>query len=192
MFKTEIRGNFIYEFPLGKGARGLKRALLYGWELSGIYSLYSGQFLTPQWTGPDPTGTAYTSSRTPAQVTIRPDHLHDANLPSAQRSTSRWFDVGAFAPPPAGRFGTSARGVIKGPSSWAVNAGLAKQFDLRGRARLRWEITSTNFFNHPNWNNPGTNISSLATAGVITGAGGEQALDTTGPRSFRTGLRLEW
>jgi hypothetical protein len=187
-----VTGNFIWEMPFGKGARGLKRGLLYGWELSGIYSLYSGQFLTPQWTGPDPTGTAYTSSRTPAQVTIRPDHLRNANLPKDQRSTARWFDVSAFAPPPLGRFGTSAKGVIKGPGSWAFNAGLAKHFSFRERARLRWEITATNLFNHPNWNNPGTNITSLATAGVITGAGGEQALDTTGPRSFRTGLRLEW
>ncbi len=187
-----VTGNLIYEFPFGRGSRGLKRVLLQGWELSSIYSLYSGQFLTPQWTGPDPTGTAYTSSRTPAQVTIRPNHLRNANLPRDQRSTARWFDVGAFAPPDPGHFGTSARGVIKGPGSWTVNAGLAKHFSIAERARLRWEITATNFFNHPNWNNPGVNITSLASAGVITGAGGEQPLDTGGPRVFRTGLRLEW
>jgi len=187
-----VTGNLIYEFPFGKGARGARRAVLDGWELTAVYSLFSGEFLTPQWTGPDPTGTAYTSSRTPAQVTIRPDHLRNANLPEDQRSTARWFDVSAFAPPQPGQFGTSAKGVIKGPGSKVFNAGLAKHFAFGERTRLRWEITATNFFNHSNWNNPGVNITSVAGAGVITGAGGEQDLDAGGPRSFRTGLRLEW
>ena len=60
------------------------------------------------------------------------------------------------------------------------------------RLRLRWEITGTNFFNTPNYNNPGVTITTLASAGVITGAGGEQDLDAGGPRNFRMGLRLEW
>ncbi|MEK7409671.1 MAG: carboxypeptidase-like regulatory domain-containing protein [Acidobacteriota bacterium] len=187
-----ITGNLIYEFPFGKGSRGLMRALLQGWEWTSVYSFFSGEFLTPGWTGTDPTGTAYTSSRTPAQVTIRPNHLRDANIPTSQRSTGRWFDVSAFAPPVPGSYGTAAKGVIKGPGSQVVNVGLAKRFTLAERLRLRWEITGTNFFNTPNYNNPGVNITSVAGAGVITGAGGEQDLDAGGPRSFRMGLRLEW
>ena len=187
-----VTGNLIYEFPFGKGSTGLKRALLEGWEWSSIFSVYSGQFLTPLWTGPDPTGTAFTSSRTPAQVTIRPNHLRNANLSGDERSIARWFDVSAFGPPTAGSFGTSAKGVIKGPGSNTLNVGLAKHFRFTEQVRLRWEITATNFFNTPNYNNPGVNITSLAAAGVITAAGGEQPLDTSGPRAFRTGLRLEW
>ena len=157
-----------------------------------MYSFFSGEFLTPLWTGPDPTGTIFTSSRTPAQVTIRPDHLHDANLPTDQRSTTNWFDVSAFGAPAAGRFGTSAKGVIHGPGSQIVSVGLAKNFSLGERARLRLEITGTNFFNTPNYTNPGVNISQLGSVGVITDAGGELDLDAAGPRAFRTGLRLEW
>ena len=37
--------------------------------------------------------------------------------------------------------------------------------------RLCLEITSTNFFNHPNWDNPGLNISSPTDVGVISSAG---------------------
>ena len=36
---------------------------------------------------------------------------------------------------------------------------------------LRWELTATNFFNHPNYNNPVTNITSTATLGTISGVG---------------------
>ena len=34
---------------------------------------------------------------------------------------------------------------------------------------MRWELTATNFFNHPNYNNPATNISQAAAVGVISG-----------------------
>ena len=77
-----------------------------GWEVSAVYSYYSGMFLTPLWTGPDPTGTAFSSSSTPANVTIRPDRLRDGNLPSDERSINGWFDASAFVRPAVGRFGS--------------------------------------------------------------------------------------
>ncbi|MDX1980466.1 MAG: carboxypeptidase regulatory-like domain-containing protein, partial [Bryobacteraceae bacterium] len=166
-----VTGNLIYELPFGKGKRYLAgahpvaRAVLGNWELNGVYSFYSGQFLTPAWTGPDPSGIAFTASRTPAQVTIRPDHLRDANIPTGQRSTGRWFDVASFERP-AGLFGTSAKGVIVGPGSAVVNTGLAKHFVLKERMRLRLEMTATNLFNSPNYANPNTNITSIAQVGV--------------------------
>ena len=168
------------------------RALVGGWEMSVVYSSYSGQFLTPQWTGPDTTGTAFSSSRTAAQVTIRPNQLRDPNLPGDRRSVNGWFDAGAFAPPSAGSFGSAAKGVIKGPGSSIVNTGLSKRFDLGERLRLRWEMTATNFFNHPNWDNPGVTITSQAQVGVISAIGGVSSLDSSGARGFRMGVRLEW
>jgi hypothetical protein len=196
--------NWIYQLPFGKGkplggnaGRGLNLAIG-GWEISGVYSYYSGQFLTPLWSGPDPTGTAFTTSRTPANVTIRPDQLRDANLDKDQRSVTNWFDVGAFAPPALGRFGTSAKGVIHGPDVNVWHAGFFKNFYLGSSdrsPRLRWELTATNFFNHPNYNNPVTNISSTGVVGTISGVGlvnGSSTGDQPGARSFRMGLRFDW
>jgi hypothetical protein len=196
--RHRIAGYVLYELPFGKGRpllanpHPLVGAIAGGWELSVVYQRHSGQFLTPLWTGPDPTGTAFTSSGTPAQVTIRPNLLHDPNLPASERTPSRWFDPTAFGPPPPGSFGTAAKGVIKGPGSEVWDVGFAKHFDLGGRLRLRWELTATNFLNHPNWSNPATNISSLAQVGVISGVGDVSDLDPSGPRSFRMGIRLEW
>lgn len=193
-----VTGNFIYEAPVGRGrkflsgANPLVNAIFGGWELSGVFSLYSGRFLTALWTGPDPTGTAYTTSRTPAQVTIRPDHLKDANLPGDERSVNRWFDGSAFAPPQPGSFGTAAKNTIKGPGVTVLNAGLAKYFPIRERLRVRCEITSTNVLNHPNYSEPGLNISQPVQLGVISGVGGVAAYDRTGPRNVRMGVRLEW
>lgn len=191
-------GNLIYLLPFGRGRSLLSsagpalNALVAGWEVSAIYTRHTGQFLNPEWTGPDPTGTAFTTSRTPAQVTLRPDHLRNANLPENQRSVNRWFDPGAFGPPAPGRFGTSAKGVIKGPGGNMLHTGLGKYFDVTERVKLRWELSATNIANHPNWSNPATNISSTAQVGVISAVGEVWDFDRGGIRSFRTGLRLEW
>jgi len=195
-----LTGNFIYELPFGKGKRFLSgRGRLFdlmagGWQISSIFESFSGQFLTPLWSGPDPTGTAFTSSSTPAVVTIRPDQLRSPNLPPGQRSVTHWFDAGAFAAPEPGSFGTSAPGVIKGPGSWILNSGLYKSFTVWERVRFRWEFTATNVLNHPNWANPGTNITSLAQVGVISGVGTNNTnyIDAIGPRSMRMGFRVTW
>ena len=195
--------NWVYQLPFGKGRHWLSGAsrpvnlLIGGWEWSGIYSLYSGQFLTPQWSGPDTTGTAFTTSRTPANVTRRPDQLRDPNLPADQRSVNRWFDAGAFAAPQPGQFGTGAKGTIKGPGVNVWHMGFHKEIPFGDTgARLRAEMTATNIFNHPNWSNPSsTNITQIANVGVISGVGGVNGSSTgdqPGPRSFRLGLRVEW
>ena len=67
-------------------------------------------------------------------MTIRPDILRDANLPTDERSVNRWFDTGAFAGPSSGRFGTSAKGVIKGPDVNVWHVGFFKTSGLE-RAR---------------------------------------------------------
>jgi hypothetical protein len=125
-------------------------------------------------------------------VTIRPNQLSDPNLPAGERTTDQWFDPTAFAPPTPGSFGTAAKGIIHGPGSDVWDVGFAKHFDLSKGLRLRWELTATNFFNNANYSNPGTNISSLAQVGVISGVGDVSDLDPSGPRSFRMGIRIEW
>jgi hypothetical protein len=100
--------------------------------------------------------------------------------------------VSAFGAPTPGSFGSAAKGTIKGPGIKIMHVGLGKHFWLGEQLRLRWEMTATNFFNTPNYNNPGVNITSVAAAGVITSAGGQQPLDAGGPRNFRMGLRLDW
>jgi hypothetical protein len=191
-------GNIIYDLPFGKGkhflanAHPVVRKIVEGWQLSAIYSMTSNDFLTPLWTGPDPTGTAYTTSRTPATVSIRPNYLFNGNLPADQQTVNRWYDVSAFAAPTAGSYGSAAKGVIKGPGVSVVDAGLSKYVSLWERVRLRLEITSTNFFNHPNWSDPGMTVTDVAGAAIITGASGTHSLDQPGSRGFRAGARVEW
>ena len=161
-----------------------------GWELAVVAYFQTGQFLTPLWSGPDPTGTAYTESDSPAFVTIRPNIFRNPNLPSDQRSLNQWFDPAAFGPPTPGNFGTSAKGVVIGPGSTVWHTTMGKYVSLYERLRLRFEMTAFNVFNHPNWANPRMNITS--SPGRITGVVGRNDLDSLGPRQLRASLRLEF
>jgi hypothetical protein len=191
-----ITASMIYQLPFGHGRQYFANspralnAVFGGWELGAVNLTQTGQFLTPLWSGPDPTGTRYTESSTPARVTIRPNILRDPNLPSDQRSVTRWFDASAFGPPTPGSFGTSSKGVIIGPGSTVTHVSLAKYIGLTERLKLRPEFSAFNIFNHPNWANPRTNITSAP--GVISGVVGRNDLDSSGPRTLRASLRLEW
>lgn len=190
-----ITGSMIYDLPVGKGkqflghANRLANAFVGGWTLSLISQNQTGQFLTPMWSGPDPAGTTYSDNETPSYVTLRPNILHDPNLPADQRTLSRWFDPTAFGPPTPGSFGTSAKGVIVGPGSMVWHAGIAKVLQLGERAQLRAELIALNVLNHPNWGNPRLNITSAP--GVITSLGGGP-LDSAAQRTMRASMRLEF
>jgi len=153
---------------------------------------YSINFLTPMWTGPDPTGTAFTSSTTPASITIRPNLLHDANA-NAPHTVAQWFDTTAFAVPSGGYFGSSAKGVIKGPHVNVVDVGLFKAIPLKERLVLRWEMTGVNILNHPNYSDPSAaalNIATVGQVGILSA--GVSILDPSGARALRMGLRVEF
>ena len=56
-------------------------------------------------------------------------------------------------------------------------------------------MTASNFFNHPNWANPSTDITDTTGVGVITSDGGTTSGsvgDRAGSRNFRMGLRLQF
>ncbi|HTM51371.1 MAG TPA: carboxypeptidase-like regulatory domain-containing protein [Bryobacteraceae bacterium] len=189
--------NVVYELPVGKGKKfassmgRISEAILGHWIVSGIYTLESGGFITPLWTGPDPTGTRFTTGRTPPTVTIRPDQLRDPNL--GNPAVNRWFDASAFAAPQPGRFGTSAKGVIKSTPTNVMHATLAKEFAVKERARIRLEFLANNVFNHPNYMDPNTNISSTGLTAVITAVQDRNSkMDTAIPRVLQAQLRVEW
>jgi hypothetical protein len=66
---------------------------------------------------------------------------------------------------------------------------LFKYFKLNEQMRFRAEMTATNFFNHTNFGNPNTNISS-GSVGRISGTNGNGL--GGGPRRIKLGLRLDF
>jgi hypothetical protein len=205
--KNLLTGNVIWDLPVGKGKRffsnanRFENAVLGGWSTAWIYTFHSGRYLTPTWTGPDPTGTAYTTSSTPPSVTIRPNCLSNPNLPSGQRSVNQWFAYGptVLSAPTPGQFGTCGNGVIIGPHLNNWDAGIFKSFSITEHIHARFEMTAVNIWNHPNYNDPTTNISAAGNVGVISGVGGasqvsgaSSPLDPSGASAYRMGLRVEF
>jgi hypothetical protein len=179
--------SLIWELPVGAGKpflnqRGVANAVLGGWQISASYIAQTGEYMTPSFSGSDPSNT-----QTLGGV---PDRIGSGKLPSDQQSIDRWFDASAFAVPPSGRFGNSGRGILVGPGRHAFHAGLFKSFRPFGEhGALRFQISFTNIFNHANFGNPALNISTPASVGTIRSI---QTRDFSGPRTGLFGIRYDF
>jgi hypothetical protein len=170
---------------IGSGWHGLAQKVLGGWDLSTVSLIQSGPFLTPTVNGSADQSNTNLANRT---FLIRPDRIANGNLPNG--TYDQFFDKSAFAPVPsgAGRFGNSGVGVLVGPGTVAIAAGLAKTFIIADKARLRLEGTFTNLPNHPNFAPPNTNISSALFGRLTT----VQSAENSGNRTGQVGARIDF
>lgn len=194
--------SLFYDLPFGKGrkfANSLGRvpnAIIGGWQVASIVLVQTGTYLTPTFSGGDPSGT-----NASARGSQRPDRVGDGNLDNP--TASAWFDRSAFVCPgrtagasdqfscnvtPIGRFGNSGTGILVGPGTVNLSMGLSKYFTINDKVKLRAEGTFTNLPNHPNLADPATAITSIS-FGVITSARGG---DSGGNRVGQMSLRLEF
>jgi hypothetical protein len=177
----------IYQLPFGEGRRWFSHSawvnrVFGGWELSTITDLHTGPWLTPTIS---PTLDQSNTNIAGRGTVLRPDCV--GNPIPAQQTTADYFNLNAFAPTPvdAGRIGNCGVGILEGPGTIAVNAGLAKVFPIRERAKLRVETTFTNVLNHTNFAPPATNVSNPATFGVLQAAPTGNAGNRTGQIAVR-------
>ena len=199
----------VYELPFGKGRRFMTSAnrgvdaILGGWQISSIFTLQSGPFMTPTFAGGDPSGT-----NAPRRGAQRPDRIGDGALDSPNRSL--WLDRNAFVCPgrspgalqfncsvgvvpgrdiaPIGRFGTSGVGIVVGPGTLGWNAGMAKKFAITEKVSFRIEGSFTNVPNYTNLGDPVMNIDNN-NFGRITGVRG---VDFGSGRSGQVGARIQF
>jgi hypothetical protein len=57
-------------------------------------------------------------------------------------------------------------------------------FPIYDRAKIEFRAEATNAINHPNWSNPGTNINSPSSFGIITSAGAMRQLQVGARATF--------
>jgi len=183
---------FLYQLPVGRGrtfgggmGRGLD-LLAGGWDIAGVALLQSGPFLTPQFSGGDPSGTGanvrgFTS-------TTRPDQTGDGNLGSP--AVDRYFDRSAFVIPAnnIGRFGNAAVGSLVGPNTKVFSMTVGKNFPVAGTSRVRFEAAFSNLFDAENFAAPNRTVSS-SQFGIITAT---QTVDQAGPRTVQFSLRYSF
>ncbi|HUA84434.1 MAG TPA: carboxypeptidase regulatory-like domain-containing protein [Bryobacteraceae bacterium] len=189
----------IYQLPFGSGRKwlhsGFPEAVLGGWNLSTITTLQTGEWLTPTInpTGPNSYDPAQINDQSNTDVAnragavLRPDCVGNPNT----SSPGALYNISAFSstPPGAGRFGNCGVGVLQGPGMIDLDVGLAKQFHIGERARLRFEASFTNVLNHVNYAPPATNVSNPSTFGVLQAA---LPQGSGGNRVGQAALRLDF
>jgi hypothetical protein len=186
----------LYELPVGRNRKyflGMNRiadAVAGGWSLSTVSLWETGPHLTPTTSNSFDPGNLNLSYRGAFQ---RPDCIGNPNI--ANPATGSMFNINAFPTlangspaPPVGPVGNCGVGILEGPGTSTVAAGLAKNFRLTERLRLRFEGTFTNLLNHPNFAPPPTNVTA-SSFGVVQSV---QTAENSGNRSGQLSLRLDF
>ena len=165
----------VYELPFFSGAGGITEALLSGWRANAIYTAQAG--------APFTVNLSVDRANIGAGPAQRPDELRDPNLPSDQRTATRWFDTSAFALPAPFTFGSARRNSVLGPGYSNLDFSLAKTWKTAGTSQLefRWEVF--NLLNTVNFDLPNRTFGN-ANFGRIFSA--------KDPRQMQFGARLSF
>ena len=106
----------------------------------------------------------------------------DPNLSSSQRSTSTWFNNGAFVQP-VYQFGTVGRNTMIGPGLTNIDASVARTFRIMEKLKLRFRAEVFNLANHSNYNLIGRVVND-PTFGIVQ--------NQLPPRQIQLGFKAEF
>jgi hypothetical protein len=173
----------IYTTPLlrGHGTFSPINLALSGWQISGITTLatgfpfdisYAGGSSNSLWCSPGEQ--FYACPDEPNQVgsIVR----QDPRATKLAGGSSKWFNAQAsgLSVAPLGSFGNESRDRFHGPGLNNTNVILAKNFNLSadGVRRLQIRMESDNAFNHTQFSNPGSTVSSTGAGALSYGSAG--------------------
>ena len=167
----------IYTSPMLHGASwySVKNLALSGWEVSAIMTVATGFPYDVSYAGTtsrslycDASLSFYACPDVPNQ--IAPVTFSNPRIRNAS-GRSVYFSAASFGAEPLGAFGNVHRTPFHGPGINNTDAVLAKNFNLDadGVKRLQLRMTSSNVFNHTQFNNPTSTFGS-GSFGQISGA----------------------
>jgi hypothetical protein len=184
-----------YSLP-SVGSNQLVHAALRGWSLDGFVLARSAPPV-------DVVGALYFAAGTalyprPNIVPGAPVELFGAEYPGG-----KIFNKAAFTTPPMGQQGNFGRNVLRGFNAAQADLGVERQFHLDEQIRLRFRAEFFNIFNHPNFGNPTTVLTSplfgrsTQTLANALGSGGANGgfnplYQIGGPRSIQLALKLQF
>jgi len=164
--------NFIYKLPFFQSSGRATKALLGGWEVSGIVMMQTGLPLNITQGGSQ-------GSNGLANATNRPNFSGDISYPD---TVDAWFSKTGFSSPALGAWGNSPRGFVRGPGRQNWNTSLFKSFVFNERgSRLEFRAESFNTWNHTQFRNVST---------TFTASDFGQLTSVWDPRVFQLGLKL--
>jgi hypothetical protein len=145
-----------YDLPFGPGRRfvtdGILSRLLGTWGVNSLFQVASGTPFTVTSSG--------ASLNAPGSPQVA-DLVKPVEILGGVGPDSPYFDVTAFKPVTEARFGNSGFNSMRGPGWNTWDASLTRTFRLPREANLQFRLEVFNLLNHPNFQNPGSNVSNL-------------------------------
>ena len=216
-----INANGTYELPLGKGhkfdfSNKVASKIISGWRSSAVFTGQSGLPLTvaesagQAFGGGSIGGFIPNSGAIPTVNSLFDKGLHSGVTGSGGVGTSsdpanRGSGLNLFANPEAvskafrpillATDGRHGRNVLRGLRRWSFDWSIQKETKITEKVRFSFGADFLNVFNHVIFNNPATNLQSLATFGVITGqldAFNGATNGTIGPRHVQVFGRIDF
>lgn len=200
--KHRFVASYIWDLPQpSKGPKSWLNAAVRGWTLSGVVTLQSGLPFTIY---DSAAGTLFgpASYLTTGSLAPGATLAEAAGSGSVSSRVNEFFNTSVFVPaafipdgglidgqyPVSGGgtiYGNLGRNILRGPGQENVDAGIMKRTRLGENASLlfRWEFF--NLFNHPNFANPASNVSTPSTFGKINAM-------SVNPRIMQYGLKFEF
>ena len=160
----------LYPLPFFKSGSRLERAVLGGWEPTGILTLQSG----------NPIGVT-TAVGNPPFAGSRPNLI--GNPKPQNQSISQWLNSAAFSVAAAETPGTAPRNLssVRTDAYFDLDVSLLKGFQLTERVNLQFTAEASNVTNTTIFGQPGTGFGST-TFGVVTA-------DVSSPRNIQLGFK---
>ena len=168
--KHRFVGSFVWDLPDPTGSAALK-AVLGGWQASGIVTMQSGGPFEI-WGRGNPTAGAG-NARVDLLGTGYPGL---SGSRSKGEKIARFFDVTRFANTRPGTYGTLGRNAMIGPGFGNVDIAVMKGGPVKAMGEQgRWEyrFEAFNLFNATHLGNPNSTITNTARFGTITGIADE-------------------
>ena len=188
--------NLTWDLPLARGRSGLAASLLGGWQLSGIWTMRSGQPLTV-FVQTNRSRSQWNPSRGPGVGQDRPDYAPGHGPDTAVLGKpEQWFDPNAFALQPAGTFGNTGRGDFRGPNLRTLDAALVKNVRwarLGADGRLELRLEAFNVLNRTNFGTPELRaFAGTAATEAPLATFGRISTTVTSSRQIQVGIRARF
>jgi hypothetical protein len=173
--------NVVYTTPGLTNRNLLERNLLGGWEVSGIFTLQSGEpFSIVGGAGNNQSGADQYGDR----ADVVPGQAPDPHSGSKQHWLQNYINPAAFQENAPGTFGDSGRNIFTAPRVVTADMSFDKTWEVRERYALQFRWEMFNAFNHTTFGEPQTDPTS-SNFGQITGIA-----NGTAPRVQQAALKL--
>ncbi|MGA8940081.1 MAG: TonB-dependent receptor [Acidobacteriaceae bacterium] len=164
--RQSASGNWMLELPFGPNRKyfnkgGLWSRVLDGYSLSGSFTLATGSYFTPSYSG------SQAEAASGNLFTLRPDRVIGEAL-KGPGTVGEFFNKAAFAAP-ACEYGTASRDSIEGPGTVSVDASLSRVMTFGGTRSFEIRVTADNVFNTVQYSGINTTENS-ANFGEVTSA----------------------